>query len=184
MKKSLKLYLIAAIAIISVLVAGWLWLRHAFKESGIKTSPVNERVVSTKAVLDSIRSIGEWELANVEAQVDVDTVVKRWMGLRHSRLQRRYHGRLSVGIDLRKVSLDKDSAFVLPAVCLLDSNFIDESRTELIVCENKGIERDSKIKIAMLRKARDMMIRDVMKPALLSDCEKRAKEEIRRLSPK
>lgn len=177
MKQSLKLYVIAVVAAITVVVVAWLLLRPAVKESGVETVATNEQVTSTRAVLDSIRSIGQWELMAVDMQVDVDTVQSRWLGMRHERLQRRYFGRVSLGIDMRQCT-DLRS---LPPVCVLDSNFIDESRTELIVCENQSMERDSKLKAAMLSKARRMMLRDVATPQRISECEQKAKDEINRI---
>lgn len=178
MKQSLKLYIIAVLAVVTTLVAAWMLLRPAVKESGVKVVPTNETVVSTKAVLDSIRSIGQWELMTVDVQADVDTVIDRWFGMKHDHLQRRYFGRISLGIDMSKCKDLRD----LPEACVLDSNFIDESRTELIVCDNTSDEQNSHLKIVMLEKARRMMLRDAVTPLRLQQCEQKAKEEIRRLT--
>lgn len=177
MKQSLRLYIIAVIAVITVVVAAYLMLRPAIKETGVKTAPHNEVVLSTHAVLDSIRSIGEWELTSIDIQADVDTVRKSMLGLVKHKLQRRYFGRMSIGIDMQKASL-QDTVLVLPHVALLDDNFIDESRTELIVCESQSMEQEPKLKAAMLAKAKAMMMRDGIKPQTISDCEQRAREEV------
>lgn len=177
MKQSLRLYIIAVIAVVTVVVAAYLMLRPAIKETGVDAVPQNEVVISTHAVLDSIRSIGEWELMSIDVQADVDTVRKSMLGLVKHKLQRRYFGRLSVGIDMQQASL-QDTVLVLPHAALLDDNFIDESRTELIVCESQSMEQEPRLKAAMLAKAKAMMMRDGIKPQTISDCEQRAREEV------
>lgn len=176
--KSLKYYAIAVLAVATVVVAIWfLVLRPAVKNSGVETVATDEMVTSMKAKLDSIRSIGQWELMSVEVQADVDTIQERWFGLKKERLQRRYYGRISLGIDMQGVT-DLDN---LPSACVLDTNFIDESRTELVVCENDDMEQNPQLKAAMLRKARHMMMRDAATPQRLRECEQKAKAEINRL---
>lgn len=179
MKQSLKLYVIAVVAAITVVVVAWLLLRPAVEESGVETVATNEQVTSTRAVLDSIRSIGQWELMSIDAKVDVDTTGKAMMGLMDTKLQRRYHGRISIGIDLQKAEI-RDSMFILPHAAVLDNDFIDESLTELIVCENQDMEQSPAIKAAMLKKAKRMMLRDVVKPSILADCDKKAAEDVRK----
>lgn len=176
--KSIKYYAIAVLAVATVAAAIWfLMLRPALKDSGVETVATDEIVTSTKAKLDSIRSIGQWELMSIEVQADVDTVQERWFGLKKERLQRRYHGRISLGINMQGVT-DLDN---LPPACVLDTNFIDESRTELIVCENDDMEQNSQLKAAMLRKARHLMLRDAATTQRLMECEQKAKAEITRL---
>lgn len=195
MRQSLRIYIIAILAISTVLTAGWLMLRPAVEESGIEAVATDEAVVSTQARLDSILSIGQWELMTVDVQADVDTVQSRWFGLKKERLQRRYYGRVSLGIILGddiKVKRDGSAGppanthhpspiIILPPASVLDSNFIDESKTELIVCESEAMEQDPKLKAAMLRKARDMMLRDAATPQRLKECEQKAANEINRI---
>lgn len=177
MKQSLRIYIIGLLACITVVAVAWLLLRPAIEESGVETVATNENVVSTKAVLDSIRSIGQWELMSIDVQADVDTVQSRWFGLRKERLQRRYHGRISLGINMQ----DCTDLNNLPPASVLDTNFIDESQTELIICENEAMEQDPKLKAAMLNKARRMMLRDAATQQRLNECEQKAKNEINRI---
>lgn len=195
MRQSLRIYIIAILAISTVLTAGWLMLRPAVEDSGIEAVATDESIVSTQARLDSILSIGQWELMSIEVQADVDTVQTRWFGLKKERLQRRYHGRISLGILLgddvkvkrngssnpSAISQHPTPIIVLPPASVLDSNFIDESKTELIVCESETMEQDPKLKAAMLRKARDMMLRDAATPQRLKECEQKAANEINRI---
>lgn len=178
MKQSLKLYIIGILVCITVAIAAWLILRPAVEDSGVEVIATDGKVESTKAVLDSIRSIGQWELMAIDVQADVDTTVERWFGLKHDHLQRRYYGRISLGIDMRQC---KDLSN-LPEACVLDSNFIDESRTELIDCDNTSDEQNSHLKAVMLEKARRIMLRDAATPLRLQQCGQKARDEIKRLT--
>lgn len=55
----LKRYMYMALAAVVLLAVLWFGLRWAMKETGISTSQ-EERVEQTAAVMDSIRSIGQW----------------------------------------------------------------------------------------------------------------------------
>lgn len=171
---------LAAVVLLAVLWFGMKWM---LKDTGISTSQ-EERVEQTKAVMDSIRSIGQWELTYVDTNVQVDTVVKRWLGFVNDKLQRRYYGRLSVGMDMQKLPEDwcvrtKDTVrLMLPDICLLDSNFIDESRTVLVLSENDDIEADKSIKKAMLERAKSKMIQTAVTPRVVSDARRLATDRM------
>lgn len=171
---------LAAVVLLAVL---WFGLRWAMKETGISTSQ-EERVEQTAAVMDSIRSIGQWELAYIDTNVQVDTVARRWLGLVKDKLQRRYYGRVSVGIDMRRLPEEwcvrkEDTVWViLPDVCLLDSNFIDESRTELVLSEDDDLEADKTMKKAMLERARQKMIDAALTPKVSSDARRLATDRM------
>ncbi len=179
MKQTIRQYIVALLAILTVAVVAYFLLRNAAEETTVETVDADVTVTSTRAVLDSIRSIGQWELMSIDAKVDVDTTGKAMMGLMDTKLQRRYHGRISIGIDLQKAEI-RDSMFILPHAAVLDNDFIDESLTELIVCENQDMEQSPAIKAAMLKKAKRMMLRDVVKPSVLADCDKKAAEDVRK----
>lgn len=179
----LKQYLYMALAAVVLLAVLWFGMKWMLKDTGISTSQ-EERVEQTKAVMDSIRSIGQWELTYVDTNVQVDTVVKRWLGFVNDKLQRRYYGRLSVGMDMQKLPEDwcvrtKDTVrLTLPDICLLDSNFIDESRTVLVLSENDDIEADKSIKKAMLERAKSKMIQTAMTPRVVSDARRLATDRM------
>lgn len=179
----LKRYMYMALAAVVLLAVLWLGLRWAMKETGISTSQ-EERVEQTAAVMDSIRSIGQWELAYIDTNVQVDTVARRWLGLVKDKLQRRYYGRVSVGIDMRRLPEEwcvrkEDTVWVtLPDVCLLDSNFIDESRTELVLSEDDDLEADKTMKQAMLERARQKMIDAALTPKVSSDARRLATDRM------
>ncbi len=179
----LKQYLYMALAAVVLLVVLWFGMKWMLKDTGISTSQ-EERVEQTKAVMDSIRSIGQWELTYIDTNVQVDTVVKRWLGFVNDKLQRRYYGRLSVGMDMQKLPEDwcvrtKDTVrLLLPDVSLLDSNFIDESRTVLVLSENDDIEADKSIKKAMLERAKRKMIQTAVTPRVVSDARRLATDRM------
>ena len=179
----LKRYMYMALAAVVLLAVLWFGLRWAMKETGISTSQ-EERVEQTAAVMDSIRSIGQWELAYIDTNVQVDTVARRWLGLVKDKLQRRYYGRGSVGIDMRRLPeggcvRKEDTVWViLPDVCLLDSNFIDESRTELVLSEDDDLEADKTMKQAMLERARQKMIDAALTPKVSSDARRLATDRM------
>lgn len=191
MRQLLRQYIVAISVGVTLILVAWLLLRTTVKDSGIETSATDEHVSSTKAVIDSIRSIGQWELMSLDVQTEVDTVCDAWFGLRHNRLTRRYHGRISLGIDLSQLpsspSLpplrgDRGGAWVcLPPVKVLDENFIDESLTELIVCDDSDMEQSPEIRRDMLQRARQKMLKEVVTPARLAECDDKAHQELDRL---
>lgn len=190
MKSTLRLY--SAVLLLAILIIGGVWiaLRHLSATSDVAVSD-ESRVATTAAVLDSLRSIGQWELASVSCETVIDTTRSRYFGLRHDRLTRRYAGRLSVGIDLRHGGVSAAShagdtlLITLPAVGLLDTMFLDESQTTVLRSTDKGFERDAPTALAMLARARRRMIVENLSPTLLDDCRRRAEAIItRRLGAK
>ena len=63
--KKLKIYSILALLATVLLIGVWLWLRGVVNDSDITLSATDERAEMTPAVIDSIRSIGQWELSTV-----------------------------------------------------------------------------------------------------------------------
>lgn len=181
----MKKYVTIAITAVVTLAIAYFCLQSCVENSGMGTEE-NVRAEMTPAVLDSIRSIGEWQLMTVPLTVQVDTVQKRWLGIVKDNLKRSYTGTMSLGIDLRSMpedwsSIDEDTIFLsLPDVCLLDSNFIDESKTRVILSDNEDFEADTKVKSAMLRTARNRIIRTGITPSNLENCRKEAKKELSR----
>lgn len=184
MKHTLRFYITAALLCIAVGVAAYLALRHVFSSSSL-TTEAEERIERTPAVVDSIRSIGQWELASVELSVDVDTIRKRWIGLVKDEVKRRYTGRLSVGIDMTQLqdscyAVSGDTITVtLPAVRLLDTNFIDESRTRTLIADNEEFADNPQVKKAMLEKARRRLAAQGADSKTVAECRQRAAAEVK-----
>lgn len=185
MKQTFKLYGFGLLAVLVIGLVAFLYLRSCTRDAEVAFVP-DTRIESSKAVLDSIHAIGQWELQSVEISVEVDTMQKRWLGLVKDKLQRRYYGRASIGIDMQKASAewyrrDNDTIWVnLPEVCLLDSNFIDESRTKTIFSDNNDFATDSKVRKAMLLKARDKMIKESVTPATINTCHQQVNTQLSR----
>ena len=184
MKHTLRFYITAALLCIAVGVAAYLALRYVLSSSSL-TTEAEERIERTPAVVDSIRSIGQWELASVELSVDVDTIRKRWIGLVKDEVKRRYTGRLSVGIDMTQLqdscyAVSGDTITVtLPAVRLLDTNFIDESRTRTLIADNEEFADNPQVKKAMLEKARRRLAAQGADSETVAECRQRAAAEVK-----
>ena len=184
MKHALRFYITAALLCIAVGVAAYLALRYVLSSSSL-TTEAEERIERTPAVVDSIRSIGQWELASVELSVDVDTIRKRWIGLVKDEVKRRYTGRLSVGIDMTQLqdscyAVSGDTITVtLPAVRLLDTNFIDESRTRTLIADNEEFADNPQVKKAMLEKARRRLAEQGADRETVAECRQRAAAEVK-----
>lgn len=179
----MKKYITIAIAALIAIAVAYFCLHSCMEQSGIGTEE-ERRTEITPAVLDSIRSIGEWQLMTVPLTLEVDTMQKRWLGMVKDKLRRSYSGTMSLGINLHKLQdewheVDGDTiTLTMPDVCLLDSNFIDESKTRLILSESNSFESDPKVKGAMLRKARNRMISVGITSANLQNCRDQATKEL------
>lgn len=178
----IKQYLILAVLLIAICVAAFIGVRSIFAESGAGTE-TEERTQMTPVVIDSIRSIGQWELASIELTTTIDTVQKRWMGLVKDKVRCSYQGRMSVGIDMKTLPekwyhTDKDTIFLrYPDICLLDSNFIDESMTRVVLSENDDFAQNAKVKKGMLEKARSRMIKEGITSLVVAECKEKAVRE-------
>ena len=182
----IKQYIAIAVIIIAIAALCLLGFRACVKESGVAEAP-DEQVTETRAVIDSIRSIGQWELTSIDMNVEVDTMQKRWLGLVKDNLRRRYYGTLSIGIDMAAAAPDcyrpanADTVYVtLPDVALLDTNFIDESQTEILSSQNDDFERNSQVKKEMLARARHKMMSAATSDTTLVRCRQRATDALTR----
>lgn len=84
--------------------------------------------------VESIKNIGKWEFLSVSDEEIIDTLRHGFFG--DDQLMRIYYGRLSLGIDMKEakdgwIQAEKDTiTCTLPAIQLLDHNFIDEAKTK------------------------------------------------------
>lgn len=181
----MKKYITIVVSALVAVTASYFCLQSCIENTGMG-SEAEVRAEMTPALLDSIRSIGEWQLMTVPLTMQVDTTQKRWLGLMEEKLQRSYTGTLSLGINMKQVPeewsyIDEDTiTLIVPDVCLLDTNFIDESKTRLIVSDNDNLEADPKVKGIMLRKARKLMIHAGVNKANLQNCRTEAQKELSR----
>ena len=121
------------LAIVVLLVAGFFWLRNLTKNDHIDFGTDTE-INITPTQIQNILAIGEWEFLSISAEELVDTIRK---GLfTNDELARIYYGTLRLGVNMHQVKpgwieTKGDSVtMTLPAIGLLDKDFIDEARTK------------------------------------------------------
>lgn len=94
----------------------------------------NNSIGLTPAEIQRIRDIGEWEFLSLPTEELVDTIRKGFF--MDDRLVRIYYGTLRLGINLQETSdnwihTQGDTVSVLlPAIRLLDKDFINEAQTK------------------------------------------------------
>ena len=128
---------------------------------GITTNITYEQ---TPIIIKSMRHIGEWEFMTITDEEMVERTRKNLI-LSDDKLVRIYYGTLRLGIDLEKlredaISIQGDSiSIMLPAVQLLDDDFIDEALTKTFY---ESGEWDNKTQKEMYVEAQSIMIRYAM----------------------
>ena len=121
------------VIVIVLLIVGFFWLKNLTKNDHIDFGP-DEEIGITPTQIQSIKAIGEWEFLSVSAEELVDTTRRRL--LMKDELARIYYGTLRLGVDMHQVKpgwikASGDSiTMTLPAISLLDKDFIDEARTK------------------------------------------------------
>ena len=128
---------------------------------GITTTITYEQ---TPIIIKSMRHIGEWEFMTITDEEMVERTRKNLI-LSDDKLVRIYYGTLRLGIDLERlkedaISIQGDSiSIMLPAVQLLDDDFIDEALTKTFY---ESGEWDNKTQKEMYAEAQSIMIRYAM----------------------
>jgi hypothetical protein len=162
-----------------ILVFGWLVLA---KKNGSLSLDTDESINITPEQIQSIRNIGEWEFLAVSDEELVDTVRKRLLG--DDELVRIYYGTMRLGINLHHTKPDWIQASgdtivaTLPAVGLLDRNFIDEARTKAFYESGRWTAKDRE---ALYRKAYRMMLSHGLTPENLRTAEENADAQLRKM---
>lgn len=127
--KHTLLYIIGLVVIVVTIVWLLVWLN---KDNSMEIS-ADRRIDITPAQIVAIQDIGQWEFLAISDEELVDTVNRGFFS--DDELMRIYYGTVRLGIDLhqakpRWIRPQGDSLLVeLPPIILLDSNFIDETRT-------------------------------------------------------
>lgn len=158
MKNRITWMLILVLVAVLLVWGGLVWTCRAVDQTEV-TVEVDQQINITPQQIESIKAIGEWEFLSVSAEELVDTIRKGIF--RDDELVRIYHGTLRLGINMHKVKpgwlqAAGDSVKVtLPAVGLLDKDFIDEARTKPFyeVGSWKPADRE-----ALYKKARRQML--------------------------
>ena len=164
MSKLTKIYILLGLVAV-IVVAGLVWrLIDEVKDAKIEVVSDN-KIDITPEVVQSIKSIGEWEFLSIADEEMVDTTRKGIFSDDH--LVRIYYGQLSIGVNMRKVGprwieVTGDSVTVtMPKVELLDNDFIDEADRE-----------------AMYRRAYSMMKRNCLNAKNIRAAEMNAEAQI------
>lgn len=127
--KHTLLYIIGLVVIVVTIVWLLVWLN---KDNSMEIS-ADRRIDITPAQIVAIQDIGQWEFLAISDEELVDSVSRGFFS--DDELMRIYYGTVRLGIDLhqakpRWIRPQGDSLLVeLPPIILLDSNFIDETRT-------------------------------------------------------
>lgn len=120
---------LAAMLAVTLLLA---WMVKSCSSDRVETV-VSDTINITPAHITAMKNIGEWEFLTITDEEMTDTTRRGFFSDDH--LIRIYYGKLRLGINMHKVkprwiTAVGDSVSVnLPAVELLDEDFIDETRT-------------------------------------------------------
>lgn len=143
---------------------------------------VDDKIDITPTQVTDMIEIGEWEFLSIEDEEIVDTVRKGWFN--DDELMRIYFGTLRLGFDMRKagkdwIKIDNDTLDVtLPAIGLLDDNFIDEARTQSFFESGTWSDKD---RAAMYRRAYLKMKRRCLTKENIRKAEQNAEIQFRKI---
>ena len=139
----------------------------------------DNRIDVTPQQVRAMRAIGQWEFLALTDEEMVDTIRQGFFF--DDQLVRIYYGTLRLGIDMQQLS---DSAFtsrgdtldvMLPAIQLLDYNFIDEARTRSFISKGNW---DASDREALYRRAKAKMLRQCLTPRNIRRARQNAEEQV------
>lgn len=172
-------YIKIGLTVIAVLllIVGFFWLKDLTKNDHIDFGP-DEEIGITPTQIQSIKAIGEWEFLSVSAEELVDTTRRRL--IMKDELARIYYGTLRLGVDMHQVNpgwikASGDSiTMTLPAISLLDKDFIDEARTKPFYESGSWTSADRE---ALYKKAYRMMTQHCLTKENLQAAEANGQEQ-------
>jgi hypothetical protein len=165
----------------ALVVAGVAWLVRAVSHSEVGLA-VDQRINITPEQMTSIKTIGEWEFLSVSNEELVDTIREGMLSDDH--LVRIYYGTARLGINMHHVEpgwlTTRGDTLVatLPAIELLDRDFIDEARTKSFFESGSWSHADRE---ALYRKAYRQMLRHTMTHDNLQAARDNGEEQFRRM---
>lgn len=142
----------------------------------------DKRIDITPEIIQSIKAIGEWEFLTVTDEELVDTVRKGMFGSDH--LAKIYYGTLRLGINMHKVkpgwitSRNDTVSIILPAIELLDNDFIDEAGTKAFHETGRWTNADRE---AMYQRAYAKMKTHSLTKANIRNAENNAESQFRNM---
>lgn len=165
---------VVALAVIGVII----WLFGVTSKSEV-TVEVSKEIDITPALITLMKEIGEWEFLSIENEELIDTVRKGFFS--DDELVRIYYGRLRLGINMHKteprwIRAKGDSVSVtLPAIELLDTNFIDEARTQSFFESGSWSDADRE---ALYQRAYRTMKRRCLTPQNIKTAQDNARQQL------
>ena len=178
MKRWTKIYVTLGLVAV-IVVAGLVWrLIDEVKDAKLEVVSDNKIDISPE-VVQSIKSIGEWEFLSIADEEMVDTIRKGIFSDDH--LVRIYYGQLSLGVNMHKVgprwieAVGDSVTVTMPQVELLDNDFIDEARTKSFYESGKWSAADRE---AMYRRAYALMKKNCLTPKNLRTAQNNAESQM------
>ena len=149
----------------------------------VELAPDNKKIEVTPLQVKSVQEIGQWEFLSVSDEELVDSMETRIFG-QPKKIVRIYYGTLRLGVDLAQLT-DEDVVLrgdtvdvTLPAVQLLDDDFIDEAKTKSFY--ESGTWPQS-VRAALFQKAKKQMLARCMTRENIHIAQYNAVEEITRV---
>lgn len=177
MKQSHKFILYLSVPIVILFFGIACLLYYLNKDNGISLEH-NDKINITPTQVKSIEAIGEWEFLSIDCEEMVDTISYGFFG--DKELLRIYYGTLRLGVNMHEVApkwitVKDDSIHVqLPAIKLLDTNFIDEARTKSFYEKGKW---DNEAREALYNRAYIKMKKRGLTQENIATAQQNAKEQ-------
>ena len=178
MKRWTKIYVTLGLVAV-IVVAGLVWrLIDEVKDAKLEVVSDNKIDISPE-VVQSIKSIGEWEFLSIADEEMVDTIRKGIFSDDH--LVRIYYGQLSLGVNMHKVgprwieAVGDSVTVTMPKVELLDNDFIDEARTKSFYESGKW---SAAAREAMYRRAYALMKKNCLTPKNIRTAQNNAESQM------
>ena len=178
MKRWTKIYVTLGLVAV-IVVAGLVWrLIDEVKDAKLEVVSDNKIDISPE-VVQSIKSIGEWEFLSIADEEMVDTIRKGIFSDDH--LVRIYYGQLSLGVNMHKVgprwieAVGDSVTVTMPNVELLHNDFIDEARTKSFYESGKWSAADRE---AMYRRAYALMKKNCLTPKNIRTAQNNAESQM------
>ena len=152
-------------------------------DNEVELAPDNRKIEVTPLQIKSVQEIGQWEFLSVSDEELVDSMETRIFG-QPKKIVRIYYGTLRLGVDLAQLT-DEDVVLrgdtvdvTLPAVQLLDDDFIDEAKTKSFY--ESGTWPQS-VRAALFQKAKKQMLARCMTRENIHIAQYNAVEEVSRV---
>ncbi len=176
-----KIKIALATLLLFLVVGAIFWVYSSIKQTEV-TIAVDDRINLTPEQVTSIKAIGEWEFLAIANEELVDTVRKGILSNDH--LARIYYGTVRLGINMHHVepgwitSVGDSLTITLPAIELLDRDFIDEARTKSFYESGKWSHADRE---ALFRKAYRRMLHRSLTPDHLRQARQNGEDQFRQM---